>query len=271
MGEDNKLRRAAGNPPDTVCASNMIRSDVPRTHNHGLVLTQGNPIWGTAGLGLETFACNVHGTIIRCRLSIKISPETAEEDEIVVSVASDLDVAVFVVPFLVLLFSFNTQLVPSLLEDSDFAAVFLVTFPVFSTFPKCPFEIEVNSFLALDCSPLDLFSPAPFDKATLLVVLIAPFSFDASLFLRFEPFSTLPVVPASFDLSLLRDVVLFTALSLVFSLDTSLLPDEGSPLLRLLDSLLLDDCLREALSFEALVNEISFFVFAASVVAAAPF
>ena len=234
----------------------MIRSDVPRTHNHGLVLTQGNPIWGTAGLGLETFACNVHGTIIRCRLSIKISPETAEEDEIVVSVASDLDVVVSVVPFLVLLFSFNTQLVPSLLVDSDFAAVFLVT--------KCPFEIEVNSFLALDCSPLDLFSPAPFDKATLLVVLIAPFSFDASPFLRFEPFSTLPVVPASFDRSLLRDVDLFTALSLVFSLDTS-------PLLRLLDSLLLDDCLREALSFEALFNEISFFVFAASVVAATPF
>ena len=241
----------------------MIRSDVPRTHNHGLVLTQGNPIWGTAGLGLETFACNVHGTIIRCRLSIKISPETAEEDEIVVSVASDLDVAVSVVPFLVLLFSFNAQLVPSLLVESDFAAVFLVT--------KCPFEIEVNSFLALDCSPLDLFSPAPFDKATLLVVLIAPFSFDASLFLRFEPFSTLPVVAASFDRSLLRDVVLFTALSLVFSLDASLLPDEGSPLLRLLDSLLLDDCLREALSFEALVNEISFFVFAASVVAATQF
>ena len=173
-----------------------------------------------------------------------------------VSVASDLDVAVSVVPFLVLLFSFNAQLVPSLLVESDFAAVFLVT--------KCPFEIEVNSFLALDCSPLDLFSPAPFDKATLLVVLIAPFSFDASLFLRFEPFSTLPVVPASFDRSLLRDVDLFTALSLVFSLDTS-------PLLRLLDSLLLDDCLREALSFEALVNEISFFVFAASVVAATPF
>ena len=258
MGEDNKLRRAAGNPPDTswlcvcVCASNMIRSDVPRTHNHGLVLTQGNPIWGTAGLGLETFACKVHGTIIRCRLSIKISPETVEEDEIVVSVASDLDVAVSVVPFLVLLFSFNTQLVPSLLEDS----VFLVT--------KCPFEIEVDSFLALDCSPLDLFSPAPFDKATLLVVLIAPFSFDASLFLRFEPFSTLPVVPASFDRSFLKDVDLFTALSLVFSLDTSLLPDGGSPLLRLLDSLLLDDCLREALSFEALVNEISFFVVAAT-------
>ena len=181
-----------------------------------------------------------------------------------VSVASDLDVVVSVVPFLVLLFSFNTQLVPSLLVDSDFVAVFLVTFPVFSTHPKCPFEIEVNSFLALDCSPLDLFSPAPFDKAPLLVVLIAPFSFDASLFLRFEPFSTLPVVPASFDRSLLRDVVLFTALSLVFSLDTS-------PLLRLLDSLLLDDCLREALSFEALVNEISFFVFAASVVAATPF
>ena len=178
-----------------------------------------------------------------------------------VSVASDLDVAVSVVPFLVLLFSFNTQLVPSLLEDS----VFLVT--------KCPFEIEVNSFLALDCSPLDLFSPAPFDKATLLVVLIAPFSFDASLFLRFEPFSTLPVVPASFDRSFLKDVDLFTALSLVCSLDmdTSLLPDGGSPLLKLLDSLLLDDCLREALSFEALFNEISFFVFAASVVAATPF
>ena len=98
-----------------------------------------------------------------------------EEDEILLSVASDLDVEVSVVPFLVLLFSFNTQLVPSLLEDS----VFLVT--------KCPFEIEVNSSLALDCSPLDLFSPVPFDKATLLVVLIAPFSFDASLFLRFEP------------------------------------------------------------------------------------
>ena len=174
-----------------------------------------------------------------------------------VSVASDLDVAVSVVPFLVLLFSFNTQLVPSLLEDS----VFLVT--------KCPFEIEVKSFLALDCSPLDLFSP--FDKATLLVVLIAPFSFDASLFLRFEPFSTLPVVPASFDRSFLKDVDLFTALSLVFSLDTSLFPDGGSPLLKLLDSLFLDDCLKEALSFEALVNEISFFVFAASVVAATPF
>ena len=169
-----------------------------------------------------------------------------------VSVASDLDVAVSVVPFLVLLFSFNTQLVPSLLEDS----VFLVT--------KCPFEIEVKSFLALDCSPLDLFSPARFDKATLLVVLIAPFSFDASLFLRFGPFSTLPVVPASFDRSLLRDVDLFTALGLVFSLDTSFLPDGGSPLPRLLDSLLLDDCLREALSFEALVNEISFFVVAAT-------
>jgi len=63
----------------------------------------------------------------------------------------------------------------------------------------------------------------------------------------------------SFDESLLRDDDRFTALSLVFSFETSLLDPPG-----LRDSLLLEVCLTETFSLEVLLREVSFFAFDAS-------
>lgn len=125
--------------------------------------------------------------------------------------------------------------------------------------------------------PFDLcpLVPTPFARAApLLLVLLLPFSFEAFLFLKFDPlpsFSDRPLLVSasflvvSFDESLLRDDDRFTALSLVFSFETSLLGPPGLASRFLLrDSLLLDVCLTETHSLEDLLREVSFFAFDAS-------
>ena len=107
MGEDNKLRRAGANPSDVwVQYDPRVRSTSPA---HSSQATQ----FGESQAGGFKRPHATSTTIIpldyrhRSWLSIKISPETVEEEIVVlaVSVTSDL-VAVSVVAFLVLFVSF---------------------------------------------------------------------------------------------------------------------------------------------------------------------